>query len=325
MKKILSSALAALVLISSAYAEKIFVTYDSYGLIDSVEVFREVFNYPLEKGYRAFIYDPTCDYKEQYFPQPEKPTEPSLPPIYPEERYSMSAIALVRRAYETMRDDDFVTAVEVLYHNNETTFYIPEDVYINTAPDICSELVGKSAASLRPGDVINIAVSFSGVIDELNLIARIPVEDIASSDVDYGKNFEALYGTDGYVYWAYQSHPTLELKKPQNNYYHEQYQFGVIRMLRDDCYLISGEDGHWMNLTDVYFKPNTIVYTCDVANKFRCSVSDISAIRESHIPGDCFDDDGNVTSWSKDGDYVYALSRTIAGEAVEIVLFYNFK
>lgn len=315
----------ALFIIPSAYAESLIATYNSQGRLTSVSLYRDDFNYSFDDDVTAYIYNPFENTKELYLPKPvEMPAEEEkFPAVYGRELYAQTTFAVVTRVYKTLKNDYPAIAAEVLFQGKPRTFYIDEDITINSAPDAYSDLEGKSPEYLAAGDVINIAANFSGEIDEVNLIARVGFEDIVTSETDYGKNFEKLYGKNGYVHWNLSRYPICTFGSDRSA--EIEYQFGVVTLVANQYYLISGKNGKWTELKDVYFSPDTIVYSCNMGKKFSAEVTNTSAILSSFITPINEDSEGNITNWDTDNDYVYALSRTVDGVATDVALFYNFR
>ncbi len=318
MKKLIS-VLFALMIAPSVYAEKLIITYDNNDIMHSVAVYDEAADYSIPEGGSAFIYDPFAETREQYFAKPES----KYPDIYERELDAASTFAVVTKVYEEYRNETLYTAVEVLYRGKKQVIYADEDVQIASAPEMYSTLAGERLSVLQAGDIINVTAYFSGEVKDVNLIARFGNEDIITSATDYGVNFEKLYGRGGFVKWGGALHPICDYAGGSSS--DTEYKFGVIYYADSEYFLLTNKAGRAEEFEEVEFLPNSIVYTCDMGGRLVPEIADTFVIRESFImPGD-IDDDENINAWSTEGDYVYALARTVDGIATDIVLLYNFK
>lgn len=326
MKKIFA-VLFALSVISSASAEKLIITYDFNNRMQSVELYSPDKTYTLDAGSTAFIYDPFANTREEFFqnpePQPEEIPEEKFPSIYKKQVYANNTFAIVTDVYETAVDDERAFAVEVLFQGKETVFYINDSILIGNAPQLYSSLAGQNASALQAGDIINITAYFSGAIREVNLIARMGTEEIITSPTDWGRNFENLCGTGGYIKRGDAQYPISNYGNPVSG--EIKYQFGLIYYADDNYYLLTNKDGRSAEFETVEFLPETIVYRCDMSRKAAPKLSDVSAIRSSFILPENIDDDENINAWDSIGTYIYAFSRTVDDIATDIVIFENFK
>ena len=146
-------------------------------------------------------------------------------------------------------------------------------------------------------------------------------DEIMTDEIDYGYNFETLFSENGTVSWGGYKYPINRFGKNSND--DVQYQFGVICDERGMFYKISNKAGIYEEMTDIIVMPETIVYLCDFGRRFKVEKGTIEDIRHSYINSADMDSERNIINWSKDTDYVYALSRTVDGIATDVVLFYN--
>lgn len=324
-------------LTTTAYAEKLIVTYDNTNTLYAVSEFEEGKEYDIKEGYKAYVYDMAKDTKEEYkkkevveIPKPVPEPKPTPEPAIPEEKYpsiyrreidAISAFAVVKNVSQTLLNDEVVWNVEVLYQGKERTFIIGEDVPITSAPDYWNDIKGCTVEALKKGDVINISASISGRIREIGLITRIEGYEIMTDEIDYGYNFETLFSQNGGVYWGGTRFPVNRFGKYSND--DVQYQFGVITDRRGMFYKISNKVGIYEEMTDIIVMPETIVYICDFGRRFSIETGTVEDIRHSYISSADMDSERNIINWSEDTDYSYALSRTIDGVATDVVVFYN--
>ena len=335
MKKILPL-LAVFMLTTTAYAEKLIVTYDNTNTLYAVSRYEEEKDYNIKDGHKAYIYDMEKDKKEEYkkkevviVPEPELPAplpEPELPErkypeIYRHEIDAISTFAIVKNVSQVLINDEVMWNVEVLYQGKDKTFIIAEDVYITSAPDYWNDLKGCTADSLKKGDIINITASINGRIREIGFITRIEGYEIITDETDYGYDFEMLFSENGTVSWGNTKYPVNRFGKHSNEKI--QYQFGVICDKRGQFYKISNKAGKFEEMTDIIVMPETIVYVCDFGRRFSIEMGTIEDIRHSYINSADMDSERNIINWSEDTDYVYALSRTVDGIATDVVVFYN--
>lgn len=344
MKK-LPIVLALLLTSQSVSAAQLIVTYDKDMVLSGVGIYCEDKEYGIADGESAFIYDMDTGERTQYFapaaddePESEdKPTdedepddtvvEPeedtSLPTVYETAKDAISAFAIVTDKSQILQNDDTVWKIDVLYQAKTRELYVSDDITITSAPDAYADLAWESASSLKKGDVINITASTTGKIKGINLIMRLDGYDIINDDMDYGYDFEYLYSSGGVVKWGNESYPIHRFGKDTSG--RVQYQFGLIHVKRNLYYTITNKAGKQNEIIDIGILPDTIVYVCDVGRKYEITLGNTSDITASLIPSDSFDDEGNIISWSDEGEYSYALSRTIDGFAAEVVVFTNLK
>lgn len=340
MKKILSFALAFLIS-NTVYAEKLIVTYDRNNKLSAVSRYEDGRNYDVKDGFSAIIYDMDKETKEKYepikvseeipqvspLPEPDNPadteTEIKTPEIYETGKDAISAFAVVKSISQVLLNDETVWKAEVLYQGRECDFYIYDDVKITSAPDYRNELLGSDAGSLKRGDVINVVCSLSGRIYEIGFITRIEPYDIITDDIDYGYSFESLISCGGYVQWDYEKYPVSRFGERRSS--RVEYQFGLVCKKNERFYTVTNKAGKESEMIDIPILPETIVYMCDVNNRYKIELGMPSDIRQSYIPGIDMDNSGNIINWSDDTDYVYALSRTINGVASDVIVFYNIK
>ena len=82
------------------------------------------------------------------------------------------------------------------------------------------------------------------------------------------------------------------------------------------------KSGSTDNVIEVDTKKDTIVYTCDVANKNEVEIASVGDIT-STIPKSTFDKD-NTIDFTNDYSYNYALVRVVDGTATDIVVYENY-
>ena len=335
MKKLISI-IAALMVSSTAYCEKLIVTYDNNGVVNAVSRYNENEEYEINEGFFAYIYDMDLKLKEEYKkpsgggeenpPEEEIPPiqeEPKFPEIYEKEKDAITTFGIITNNARVLENDESVCRITMLYQGSERTFTVNDEVKITSAPDYWNELSGKTAEVLKRGDVINIVSSLNGKVREIGFITRIEQYDIITDDIDYGNNFENLYSSGGNVVWGNEKYPVNKFGTDSKE--RIEYQFGVISDKKDAFYTITNKAGKEDEFTYIAILPETIVYTCDINKKYEVALGTTADIRKSYIPSVDIDENGNILKWDEDTEYIYALSRTVNGLATDVVIFYGLK
>lgn len=338
MKRLLIIA-AVLLMSQSVSAEKLIVTYNKDNVLSGVDFYREGEKYQSEEGDRLFIYDMDTGLRTDYVtsePEEEKtPGDvPEAPPAeeseeeepataYENAKDAISAFAIVTGKSQVLQNDEEVWKIDVLYQGKERELYVPDETPISTVPDCMGDLSGCTVSALRRGDVINLSAYLSGKIKEIGLIMRIGERDIVTGGIEYGYDFESLYSAGGTIKWSNERYPIHHFGKSSNA--RVQYQFGLVHAKRDMYYTITNKAGRQEEIVDIPILPETVVYICDVGKKYEVSRGSRADILASFIPSASFDDDGNIVSWDSEGEYYYALSRTVDGIATDVVWFCGLK
>ena len=259
--------------------------------------------------------------KPEVTPEPSAKPESPLPSIYEKEVDAVYAPAFVDEVTIGVdKDGNEVYAATVFYCGSEVTVGIDTDLTISSAPEEYSFMVGKSAESLEKGDVVYLTANIAGdEIRDIDFIFRPTEEDIATSDVDYGTNFEKLFVSNGKVAgkWDFMRYG----QKASNEKY--QYAFGIIGKYDGKILTLINKDGDEDNAVEIDVQNDTIVYSCDVDGKeYDARIDDISAISAT-IPQSAFSDTGKA-ALDDTYPYNYALVRTVNGVATEVILYNNY-
>lgn len=255
-------------------------------------------------------------------PTPETTSKPTAAPSDTDSPYkkavdSIYAPALVKEVMRsTNADGETNTSLTVYYQGKEVVVPVEDEITISSAPSICADMKGQTAASLEAGDVIYMAANPSGTkIKTLDLIMRPTYEDIVTSDEDYGSDFETVFTSGNKVAdkWQYENFGD-RLSKAKYSY-----AFGIIAKKTSDTLTLMNKRRRSLYI-DLH--PNAYVYSCDVSS--RDYVFDQGGIYdiETSIPASAFNRDGFALDDSY--SYNYALVRLVDGTATDIVVFNNY-
>ena len=266
--------------------------------------------------------EPSSTPTPEVTPIPETTAKPTAAPSDTDSPYkkavdSIYAPALVKDVMRSTNADGAAnTSLTVYYQGKEVVVPVEDEITISSAPSICADMKGQTAASLEAGDVIYMAANPSGTkIKTLDLIMRPTYEDIVTSDEDYGSDFETVFTTGNKVAgkWQYENFGD-RLSKAKYSY-----AFGIVAKKTSDTLTLMNKRRRSLYI-DLH--PNAYVYSCDVSGKDY--VFDNGGIYdiETSIPASAFNRDGFALDDSY--SYNYALVRLVDGTATDIVVFNNY-
>lgn len=262
---------------------------------------------------------PEATAKPTATPKPtSKPSED--PPIYEKAVDAIDAPVLVKDVETRVNsNNEDIYAVTLFYHGKEMTVGIEEDIKISTAPEEYSFMEGKTMDSLKRGDVICVRTDIAGdTVRTVDFVFRPTEENIATSDADYGTNFEKLFAADNKVAnkWSVMEYG----KSPSSDRY--QYAFGIIGKKDGNTLTLINKDADVDKAIEIDMQDETIVYTCDVDGKeYEVEIGDTLSI-ETTIPKSMFNKD--TVELNDDYSYNYALARIVDGIATDIILYNNY-
>lgn len=234
-------------------------------------------------------------------PETAAPVKTPYPAVYEKALDAVNAPAVVEKVSEQIIDGETYYVTDMLYQGAEITSKIRDSVIIESAPAAHTELVGKSAAALKEGDVIHFTCDLQGRIRSIEFIYRPDFTDYVKNGDSYGNKFEDLIGSDKY----------------------SSFSFGVPVKTAKGYMLLADIAGE---TTDIDLNTGTFVYT--VRNNRRGDKAELTgmgsgAIERVHIQSSNFDEENNVISWEDADTSVYALARLRNGTATEVIVFVN--
>jgi len=239
-------------------------------------------------------------------PLPNASTKPVVssdsqkyPSVYPSHKDAVSALALVRNVAKTIdENDETIVKIDCFYQGRERTLYIDESIDLTN---------GNALTTLKKGDMIHFTAKLNGKINTVSLDYRPSSDDIITSNPDIS-SFQKLIGSDSDFDTALGKNKT-------------GYVFGVISDKNKGSITLCDTDGTLENSVDLSYSRDTIVYVCNMEKKPDVEIGTIAAIIKSSIPDMYKDDDGNITEWNEECDYVYALANVIDDEIVEMIIY----
>ena len=255
-------------------------------------------------------------------PTTKPTTKPSTdtPSIYEKVTDAIYAPAVVKEVETTTKDGEDMYAVTLLAQGKEIKTLIENDVTFETSSEAYSFMKGKDAGNLEEGDVISLTSNVAGTrINHMYFIYRPQDEDIITGSQDFGTDFEKLITENGSSVANQWKLMKYGEKASSDGY---QYAFGLIGKVGSNSLTLINKSGSTDNVIEVDTKKDTIVYTCDVANKNEVEIASVGDIT-STIPKSTFDKD-NTIDFTNDYSYNYALVRVVDGTATDIVVYENY-
>lgn len=251
-------------------------------------------------------------------PKPTTTPRPTIHPAYEKELDAAQAFAIVEKVTIKDVDGDSKALATVLWQGKEQEILFDSDITIQSAPDAASHLVGAPVTSLKKGDVVYFWEQLNGKFSDLRVIYRPETRDIITSDEDFGASFEKLYtekglvaGTNAWSAVTYGTQPSTRTA----------YAFGVIEDKTKNLLTLFNKDGRLSDAIELDLSDNTIVYTCNMAEKALLEIETVSALRESSISKQNKDEEDNIIHWDKNATYYYALARIVDGTVTDIVMY----
>lgn len=266
---------------------------------------------------------PTPEPQATQAPQPTSaPTaEPkSYPSVYGKEINAVNAFSVVLDTALSMNDKgEDVYETSLLFQGKEITAQLPADLEITSSSDEFSYMDGKNAGALKTGDVIFTRKNLTGKYAVLSLIFRPLDEDIISSGVDYGANFEKLISSGGKTAGSWNTQ-SFNSNAPAGG---TVYAFGVVYDKTPGELTLLGPDGDTNKAVYIGLQNDSIVYEFDASARTNpLSISRVSSIHK--LPGAKPDENG-IIDYGKSLNYSYALVRAIDGTATDIIVFTNYR
>lgn len=254
-------------------------------------------------------------------PVSTKAPQSDTPSIYEKEADTLAAPAVVKNVeVRSNSNNEDVYGLTLLHLGEEITAEVAADVAFDTAPEAYSYMKGKTMGSLEEGDVVVLTSNITGTrITSANFIYRPQSENIATSDDDFGTNFEKLISENGNSVagkWQVMSYGS----KPSKDRY--QYAFGIVGKKSGSTLTLINKSGDEDLGIEIDFEKDTIVYLCDTAAKNEVRIGDTAEITTTISPS-AWDKTGSITL-NDDYSYNYALVRVVNGTATEIVVYENY-
>lgn len=254
-------------------------------------------------------------------PLPTKAPQTGTPSIYEKEADMLEAPAVVKNVeVRSNSNNEDVYGLTLLYLGSEITVEVAADTAFDTAPEEYAYMKGKTMGSLEEGDVVVLTSNIAGTrITSANFIYRPQSEDIATSDDDFGANFEKLISENGNSVagkWQIMGYGA----KPSKDRY--QYAFGIVGKKSNGTLTLINKSGDEDLGIEINYEKDTIVYLCDTAAKNEVRIGDTAEIATTISPS-AWDKTGSITL-NDDYSYNYALVRVINGTAAEIVVYENY-
>ena len=253
---------------------------------------------------------------------PEASSEkPPYPSIYPRETDAINAFAVCERVLITQNsDNEDAYLIEAFYQGQKTEFIVPANVNIASAPLKNYYLNGQDASALKKGDVFKLTYNLSKTrIQRIDFLFRPDIKNIASDNEDYGENFEKLFSFNGTVGGMTNWTAAKYGRKNSSKY---QYAFGIVVDKSKNHISLMNKGGRPDEIMDIDIESGTIVYTCDVSEKYEIKSTDYSGITKTFVPSSLFDNEEII--WTPGYDYSYAFVRIIKGTATDIIVYNNF-
>lgn len=254
-------------------------------------------------------------------PVPTKAPQTGTPSIYEKEADTLAAPAVVKNVeVRSNSNNEDIYGLTLLYLGEEITVEVASDAAFDTAPEEYAYMKGKTMGSLEEGDVIVLTSNITGTrITGANFIYRPQSEDIATSDNDFGTNFEKLISENGTSVagkWQIMGYGA----KPSKDRY--QYAFGIVGKKSNGTLTLINKSGDEDLGIEIDIEKDTIVYLCDTAAKNEVRIGDTAEITTTISPS-AWDKTGSITL-GDDYSYNYALVRVVNGTATEIVVYENY-
>lgn len=251
-------------------------------------------------------------------PEPTPTDKPEIPDIYEKSPDATTAFAVVESAaIEAVSENETRYAVKVFYQGRERVLYMEEDMRLSGCSDAVSYMNDGKPSSLQTGDVVTFTTKLSGKIRDISLIYRPANEDIVTSDINLGANFEKLFSHNGRI--GNQNASVYSYGK--NNTARIQYVFGVITNKYPRSFTLANKDGKSEDMADISILDGTIVYTYDM-NRKKAEIGSIGDITRSDVSD--YDENGNILSWNKSDIHNYSLVRIIDGIATDVMVYINY-
>lgn len=239
------------------------------------------------------------------------------PDVYEKEKYANRAIMLVTSVSGVYENNDKFIAVDVMFHGEERTLKISEDVLISKVPEGYQNIYNKPVSSLKKGDIINISVMFNNVIDEVFLIFRPTTKNPVLSD-DWGMGFNKLFSDNGIVIGQADYKAITPQTGVTSGY---GYAFGIVSDRQGSELELRYKNGEAL-LVDI--ADGAIVYEVDMEEKLKASKGTASALRRTGGVKKAFNEEGEFLGWDENEKYNYVFLRTIDKYATEVVLYKNY-
>lgn len=271
--------------------------------------------FALEKGETPL---PTQEPTPKPTAAPEKTPYPS---IYPSQTDALNAFMVCEKVSMTQNEDNEPAyLIEAYYQGEKSEFIINSDVVIESAPENYLYLSGQNASALKKGDVFRITYNLSKTrVKRIDFIYRPDIKTIAYDNTDYGDDFESLFSYGGSVGGMKNWTVATYGKRNRSKY---QYAFGIIVDKTQNTLSLMNKNGKPDEIMEIDIDKNSVVYKCDISEKYTISKSNISGITKTFVPSAVFNSE--KITWTKAYDYSYALVRIIDDMATDIVVFNNF-
>lgn len=249
------------------------------------------------------------------------PVKKPYPSVYPSASDASNAFAVCEKVSMMLNsDNENAYLIEAFYQGQKTDFIVSADVHIESAPQQYLYLSGQDASALKAGDVFRLTYNLAKTrVKSIDVMFRPDIEDIASNSEDYGENFEKLFsyngGVGGRTDWTV-------AKYGQRNSSKYQYAFGIIVDKSQSSVSLMNKSGRTDDMLDIDIESGTVVYICNVSDKYEIKSTVPSGITKTFVPASLFDNDKIL--WTPVYDYSYAFARLINGTATDIVVYNNF-
>jgi hypothetical protein len=251
-------------------------------------------------------------------PAPERTPYPS---IYPSESDAVRAFMVCEKvSYTQNADNEPAFLVEAFYQGEKVEVMVDSDAVITSAPQRYLYLSGQDASALKKGDVFRLTYNLAKThVTRIDFIFRPDIKTLAYDSENYGDNFEDLFsyngGVGGMTNWTV-------AKYGQKNTAKYQYAFGIIVDKTPNYIALMNKEGKTEDMMEIDVEDGTIVYTCDVSEKYDIKSTSISGVTKTYIPSSLLEEE--KIEWDSSYNYSYALVRIIDDVATDIVVFKDF-
>lgn len=245
-----------------------------------------------------------------------------FPSVYPSEAEANRAF-LVCNGVSMVADEDGnnMYRLECFQKGKEAVVLVGTDIKINSAPLANYSIMGMDAGVLKKGDVLRITTNLAKTrVKSIDVMLRAFSDTIATDENNYGGSFRELFAFDGNV-GGMSTWKAAEYGKSNNSKY--LYAFGIVVDKSPSHISLMDKDGDTSKIMDIDVEKETVVYECDVEEKYTFSPTLVAGITKTFVRSSELD--GGIVEWSQYKDFTYAFVRIIDSVATDIVYYHNFR
>ena len=239
------------------------------------------------------------------------------PAVYPTEADANRAFFVCNNvSLIATEDGEEMYKIDCFQKGASVSLLVGTDVLIQFVPLANSSVFGQTVAALKKGDVFRVTTNIAKTrVKRIDLMLRTFPETIAADGVNFYDMFSFEGNVGGDTTWK-----VAEFGKKNNSKY--QYAFGIV-VDREKSYIsLMDSSGKTSDIMEIDIEPDTIVYECDVQNKYEFTPSSTAAITKTYVRSSELD--GEVIDWRNYTDFTYAFVRIIDSVATDIVYYNNF-